>query len=155
MTTQREMLGFEDPGDKKVGVRVRDWNALKLAAWRNLVGWAAVEKTAIAIIERCKHSEGCDGKEDELCLPDCRDREFRMDALVILNNARTCAPVGARKPGDQWSPPTREYFSEVLAELAASQIEIAALRETLKRAGLTPELPVITTAPKLEENTTS
>jgi hypothetical protein len=161
MTTQKQMLGLEDPGDKKVGVRVRDWNALKLAAWRNRVGWGAIEDRAIEIIERCKHSEGCAGKEDasEPCQSTCPDRELRMDALVMLNAARTCAPTDARKPaeGSSYFAPSREYFSEVLSELAAAQIENAALRMALKSRGidppspLTPELPVATTAPKLEE----
>lgn len=159
MTTQKQMLGFDDPGDRKVGVRVRDWNALKLAAWRSRVGWSAIEDRAIEIIERCKHSEGCAGKEDatEPCWPTCPDRELRMDALVMLNAARTCAPADARKPGDSYFAPSREYFSEVLSELAAAQVENVALRAALKSLGveppspLTPELPVATTAPKLEE----
>ncbi len=144
MSSAQKMMGFESPSDQKVPVRVGDWNALKLAAWRSRFGFGAVEQAAINIIERCKHSEGCAGAEEptEPCLPSCPDRELRMDAFVILNSARTYSPSNARKPGDgSYFAPSREYFSEVLAELAATQLENAALREALRRAGVEPPPP--------------
>lgn len=144
MTSRSEMLGLDDPGDKKIGVRVREWNALKLAVWRCKFGLGAIEQAAINIIERCKHSEECPGAEDatEPCLQSCPDRELRMDALVMLNSARTYSPADARKPAEGvYFSPSREYFSEVFAELAATQIENVALREALRRAGVEPPSP--------------
>jgi hypothetical protein len=120
------------PGDQKVPVRARDWNALKLAAWRSRAALEISAREAAAIIDRCGHMTGCAGKEDETapCLPDCPDRELRLSALVILGAARMLAPADARRPGDgSYTAPSREYFSEIMATLAAAQIELEALHE--------------------------
>lgn len=128
----QEMMGFKSPGDHKVPVSVRDWNALKLALWRSKVAWEIAAHEAEAILDRCIHAAGCAGKdvETEPCLRECQDRELRMSALVVLNASRQCSPANARRPtdGTAYFAPSREYFSEVLAELAATQIEIERLR---------------------------
>jgi hypothetical protein len=140
-----KMMGFSTPGDQKVPIAVRDWNALRLALWRSKVSWEIAAREAADIIDRCAHAEGCPGKEDETmpCLsnryesqvivrPGCPDREQRMSALVVLNAARMFAPIDARKAAnDPYMAPSREYFSEVMAELAAAQIELEALRAML------------------------
>ena len=155
-----QMMGFESPGDKKIAVSVRDWNAMKLAMWRNRVGWESAQNQAIEILERCEHVEHCPGltSDTEPCVADkyetvdgdvqlvskgCRDRELRMSALVILNNARQYAPIDARKLNDStYFAPSREYFSEVLSSLGAAQIENEVLRELLRAAGVAvPEPP--------------
>jgi hypothetical protein len=128
---QRKMMGFEAPGDQRVPVPVRDWNALKLALWRSRVAWDIAERAAKEIVDRCGHMEGCAGKiaETEPCLADCPDRELRMAALVILAAARQFAPTDARKPANApYFAPSREYYSAVMAELAAAQAELEALR---------------------------
>jgi hypothetical protein len=141
MTSAPEKMGFATPSDQKIPVTVRDWNAMKLAVWRSQQGWEIVAREAAALVARCRHEEGCPGKEveSEPCVPDrfvdgvvvegCPDREQRMSALVILSAARMFAPVGARRPAnDPYFAPSREYFSEVLSELAAAQVELAVLR---------------------------
>jgi len=160
------MMGFENPGDQKVPVSVRNWNALKLALWRNKVSWEIVKHGTVEILERCQHAEGCAGEKNETepCLGSCPDREVRMSALVILNTARARVPEDARKPAEgTYFAPSREYFSEVLVELETTRMENEALREALRRAGvvvpsppdeLTPKRLVHTTAePQLEEKT--
>jgi hypothetical protein len=125
------MLGFDNPGDQKVPVSVRDWNAQKLALWRSKIGLQSAAQRAKAIIERCRHVEGCPGKvfEHEPCFGDCPDRENRMDALVILNNFRTYAPANARNIASQpFFAPTRELYSELIAELLSTQAELEALK---------------------------
>ena len=144
----RKMVGLETPGDQRIPVTVRDWDAMKRAIWRGAQGWEIVARQAITILEQCAHIEGCPGEtsETETCLQDryenqvrvqsgCPDRELRMSALVILNAARQFAPTVAPKPADsQYFAPSREYFSEVLSSLAASEVEIARLREELREA---------------------
>jgi hypothetical protein len=140
----RNMMGFDIPGDQRVPVPVRDWNAMKLAVWRSRVGWKIAEDRAMEIIASCRHADGCQGKDIETapCLSGCPDREYRMSALVILNAARMFAPVHAPKPADApYYAPSREYFSDVLAELAGSQVEILRLREMLRAAGIEPSPP--------------
>lgn len=131
MTTQRKMLGFDNPGDQKVSVYVRDWNAQKLALWRSKSGWQIAARQAAEIVVGCRHAEGCPGKvfETEPCFSDCPDREFRMSALVILNAARMHAPIDARKVASEtYFAPTRERYSELIAELLATQAELEAFR---------------------------
>ena len=127
----REMMGFEAPLDQKVLVPVRNWNAMRLAIWRSKVAWEIAARAALEITDGCSHAKGCSGEDGELepCLPECPDRERRMSALVILNAARMFAPADARHPANApYSAPSREYFSEVLSDLAAAQIQLEALR---------------------------
>lgn len=178
---QKKMQGFEVPGDQKVLIPVRDWNALRLALWRSKGSWENAEHEAIAILDRCTHLDGCPSVDDETqpCLPErwekssqgaaesdeefaarpavriqegCPDREIRMSALVILNNARMYAPVDARRAAaDPYMAPSREYFSEIIADLGACQIEILALREALRAAGVEAPVPVAHTPSMLTE----
>ena len=147
----REMMGFETPGDKKVPVTVRDWQAMRRAIWRSAKGWEIVANTAQAVIDGCDHAEGCPGLEsDEAeCLKDryaasldgpavlvtagCRDRELRASALVMLTAALQHAPRDVNKPTDEYFAPSREYFSEILSSLHAAQLEIEDLRARLTR----------------------
>lgn len=131
MTSVPKMLGFESPDDKKVPVLVGHWNAQKRALWRSKVAWDIALRSAEGILERCRHAEGCPGVEDEVepCLPECPDRETRMDASVILGAARQFAPVDAKKLATApYFAPSREHFSEVLGELGAAQAELEAIR---------------------------
>ena len=147
-------MGFETPDDKKVPVSVRDWNAQKLALWRSrgLAGVAIHE--ALEILSRCEHRDGCPGAESEtescfssayskdddsaseVLIEGCPDREQRMSALVILSAARQLAPADARKPAQPYFAPSREYYSEVMAALGASQIENEMLRALLREADI-------------------
>lgn len=142
MTQPHKLMGFEAPGDGKVPIPIRNWNAMKLALWRSRVGWEIVERQAIEILERCKHLDDCDGATTatEPCIaskfdkdgtetsPGCPDRELRMSALVMLNAARMLMPADARKPANEpYLPPSREFFSEVIAELAVAQAELEVL----------------------------
>jgi hypothetical protein len=126
----QKMMGFVTPGDQKVPVTVRDWDAQRRALWRSKCSWEIVQKEVTTMLARTAHMEGCAGKTDETvpCLADCPDRELRMSALVILNAARQFAPMDARSAvkGPYYAP-SREYFSEVLAELGACQVEIQGL----------------------------
>lgn len=125
--------GYATDGDKKVGITVRDWNAVKLAVWRSKVGWDIAAREAKSLVERAAHMTGCPGKESETeqCLPDCPDRELRLSALVILSAARQFAPVqGARIADAPFIAPSRERYSEVVAELVACQTQLAATSQT-------------------------
>jgi len=162
MTTPGEMMGAKIPGDQKVAIPARDWSAMKLALWRSRAGWEIAVHEATEILARCRHVDGCPSLEDETAPcpgpkltfteeggssvqvlgPVCPDRELRMSALVILNAARQLAPVIARRPAEApYYAPSREYFSEVLAELTAKQIENEALRAALRAAGIEPPAP--------------
>lgn len=158
-----KLMGYETPGDKKVPVSVRDWNAQKLALWRSK-GFAEIAvREAQAIIDRCRHKPECPGAESETepCLASaymkdegsdsevlvegCPDREQRMSALVILNAARQLAPEDARKPAEQpYIAPSREYYSEVMAELGRTQVENEMLRTLLSEAGIAIPEPMAT-----------
>lgn len=168
-----KMMGFETPGDQKIPVMVRDWNAMKLALWRSRTAWEIATREAAEILERCEHSGSCPAIEDETqsCRSDlyekgpqaegetdevyaaragvrvqqgCPDREVRMSALVVLNAARMFAPVDARRPANEpYMAPSREYFSEVIGELGVAQLEIEVLRAALREAGV----PVPTPSP--------
>jgi hypothetical protein len=141
------LLGLVTPGDQKVNVSMRDWDGTRRALWRSKVSWEIALKEANGILERCAHMEGCEAETDETasCLRDCPDRELRMSALVILNSARQLAPIDARRPADgPYFAPSRERFSEVIAELAACQAELQALR------GSTTSAPVTTLPPHQE-----
>lgn len=143
MNTQK-MMGFEASGDQRVPVMVRDWNGMKLALWRSKVAWDIAAREAAEILGRCVHAPDCLGEdlETELCLPHCPDRELRMSALVIMNAARMFAPIDARRVANEpYMAPSREYFSEVIAELATTQLERDVLREALRAAGVEPPSP--------------
>lgn len=161
-------MGFTTPGDQRVPIPVRDWNGLKLALWRSKTAWEITARAAVEILEQCVHALGCPGIETETdpCLSHCRDRELRMSTLVILNAARMFAPIDARHPANgPYLAPSREYFSEVIAELGVAQLELEALRELLRAAGMpvptpppnpNPQLPVRTPSrlaqPRFEED---
>lgn len=68
----RKMMGFETPGDRKVPVSVRDWDAMRRALWRSAIAWETVANSAMDLIEGCTHTEGCPGlqSETEPCLVD-------------------------------------------------------------------------------------
>jgi len=183
----RKMMGFESPGDQKIPVPVRDWNGMKLALWRSKVAWEIAAREAAEILGRCKHIDGCPAAQDETqpCLSDrwakepqgpeetdeeygsrpgvraqegCSDRELRMSALVILNAARMFAPIDARRlAADPYAAPSREYFSEMIAELGAAQIERDVLRAALQEAGADVPTPIeqsvlqLTSTPQAEK----
>ncbi len=152
----RKMMGFTSPGDQRVPIPVRDWNGLKLALWRSKVAWGIVEGQAEEILGRCEHSDGCPAVHDETqpCVSECPDRELRMSALVILNAARMFASIDARRPASEpYIAPSREYFSEIVAELGAAQMELEVLRGMIRAVGLPlPDPPphdAATPAPQL------
>lgn len=133
----QEMMGRSTPDDQRVALPIRVWNALKLALWRSRYAWEIVAQRSHEIVGQCYHVPGCPGLQEETspCLPGCRDRETRMSALVILNAARMFAPVQATRPAAMpYRAPSREYFSEVLAELVALQAENEVLRTALNAA---------------------
>jgi len=68
----KQLMGFETPGDQKVSVTVRDWEAMRRAIWRSAIAWEIVVHEADEILDRCKHVEGCPGieSETEACLQD-------------------------------------------------------------------------------------
>jgi|SRR5271157_1985679 len=153
----QKMMGFDTPGDQRVPVPVRDWNAMRLAIWRSKVAWDIVAREAASLVAQAAHMEGCAGKtvETDPCLPDCPDRELRMSALVILNAARQFAPANARKPADApYFAPSREYFSEVMAELVAARAELEVLRGDQPTEPPTDLVPALEakTPPQLKEN---
>jgi hypothetical protein len=170
----RKMMGFSAPGDTKVSVPTRDWSGLKLGLWRSRVAWEIAARAAAEIVGSCKHLEGCPGKDDDSrpCIqeeyeyfpdaPDgtqvapnrvsdgCPDREARMSALVILNAAQMFAPLDARRPAtEQYFAPSREYFSEMISELAIAQTENDALRAALRAAGIEVPAPPAASNPEL------
>jgi hypothetical protein len=174
----RKMMGFEVPGDQKIPVSVRDWNGMKLALWRSKVALERSERAAIEILERCEHLEGCPAVQDETrpCLSEryakvqddsetddefaarpsvlvqegCRDREIRMSANVALSASRTFAPIDARQPAaGPYMAPSREYFSEIVAELGVAQLELDVLRKMLFEAGIEPPMPPENTEPRM------
>lgn len=144
----RTMMGFDTVADQKIPIFVRDWSAAKLALWRSKRGLEIAARAAIEIVERCRHLDGCPGRSSdsepciapryqvikegepaELVQPGCPDREQRMSALVILGAAQMLAPISARKIAEEtYFAPSRERYSEVIAELAAAQAELEALR---------------------------
>lgn len=168
MTTaaQQKFMGFSTPGDQKVQVTVREWQGMKLAMWRAMTAMDIIGRTAEEIAATCQHVEGCPGAESETepCLrPEyrgilqteeaqamgapttelvkagCPDRELRMSALVIVNAARAFTPINARRPSaDAYMAPSREYFSEMISNLGAAQVQISYLHEALKNAGIDP-----------------
>ena|SRR5271157_4135100 len=143
-----KLQGLVTPGDQKVNVPVRHWDGMKRQLWRSKISWDIALKETSNLLARCAHMEGCPAKTSETapCLPDCPDRELRMSALVILNAARQFAPIDAVKMAEgPYYAPSREHFSGVVAELAACQAELEALR-----ASTTPDL-VTTLAPQLKE----
>jgi len=155
----KKLMGFETPADQRVPVSVREWTAMKLAMWRSFVAFEIAAREAVEIIARCRHAEKCPGENSESapCWANCPDRELRMSALVILNAARSFAPVDARKPNEPYFAPSRERFSEVMAELGVAQIERDALREVLRKMGVdVPTPPPVSPEelPQLEESTT-
>jgi hypothetical protein len=126
------MAGLDPEPQTKIDNRV--WFGTKLALWRSKVGWEIAVKQATEILARCRHADGCAGDKDEQapCQADCPDREVRMSALVVLNAGRQFAPLNASKLAQQpYVMPSREYFSAVIAELAAAQAELEVLRGTV------------------------
>lgn len=134
----KRLLGIETDGDRLVKLPARHWDATKHALWRCKYAWEIVEREAKIQLARCKHIEGCEGKTDETkpCLMGCPDREMRLSALVFLGAARQFAPIEARKlaNGTIYIPPGREHFSEIVAELLATQAELETLRGTVVTA---------------------
>ena len=129
-----KMMGYESPDDKKVSVPLGILNAQKLALWRSKYAWDIAVRQAEEIVDKCDHAPECPALTDEaaLCLPECVDREIRMSALVILNAARQFAPLDARQLAKQpYYAPSREHFSAVYGELAATQAELEAIRGTV------------------------
>lgn len=127
----REMMGFETASDQRVQISMRDWDAVRRALWRSRTGWEAAMRSASEILQRCRHAEGCPGRdvETEPCLLECPDRETRMDALVVMAAARTLAPVDATRAANQpFIAPSREYYSEILYTLVVMQAQLDALR---------------------------
>lgn len=166
----QKLMGMEIPGDRKVPVPVRDWQAMKLAIWRSKVAFDIISRQATDILAACRHASGCPGAKDESapCVPPrfnengdttdpgCLDRELRMSALVVLNAAKQFAPIDARRMANEpYYAPSREYFSEMVADLAAAQIELEAYRASGARVtppsnGTALELPAPQT-PQLQE----
>lgn len=139
--TQAKLMGLDNPGDQKVPITVRDWDALKRGLWRSKTALEIAERQALVILENCSHVLLCPGKTDETqtCFRGCVDREKRLSAAVILNAARQLIPADARKPADSpYYAPSREYFSETLSALAAAQAEIEILRAASRREGVDP-----------------
>lgn len=129
-----KQTGLVTEGDHKVSVQVRQWNALKLAIWRCRYAFDIIQREAKNLVERAAHMEGCPAikSETEQCLPDCPDRELRLSALVILGAARQFAPVNANKIADgPFMAPSRERYSEIIAELAICQAQLAAIDPAL------------------------
>ena len=139
----KKMMGFEAPGDQRVPVSVRDWTAMKLAAWKARFAFENIALKAIATIGRCRHEKNCPGATEETapCFAGCPDREMRMDALVILNNARVFTPVNANQPYEPYFAPSREKYSETLSQLGAAEVERDALRGMLRSMGVEPPAP--------------
>lgn len=127
---QRKMMGFDIPGDEKVSVTAREWMAMRLALWRSKVAWDIVARSAAEIVAGAEHADGCPGKasESEPCLRECPDREVRLSALVILGAAKQSTPDFHRPPDAPYFAPSREHFSEVVAELNAQRAELEMLR---------------------------
>jgi hypothetical protein len=158
---EAKMVGLVIPGDEKVPVPVRDWDGMRRQLWRSKASWEIAQKEATNLLAQCAHMEGCAGKTIETapCLVDCPDRELRMSALVILNAARQFAPIDARRLAEgPYYAPSREHFSEVLAELAVCQVSLEAidpdgsLRLALReKMGSTESKPVTTLPPQLKE----
>lgn len=145
----KKMLGFESPDEKKVPVQVGHWNATKLALWRSKYAWDIACRQAELIVAACKHDPECPAADSETaqCAPGCPDREIRMSALVILNAARQFIPVDAvRLVKQPYYAPSREQYSEVLGELAATQGELEAIRGSAVTAP--PELENVPALPE-------
>ena len=143
MPSQEQMLGLAPVARTLVDNRV--WFGQKLALWKSKVGFEIAAKQAAEILARCAHMTGCPAESDEgegePCLADCPDRELRMSSLVILNAARAFAPpVASKISGQLYTMPSREYFSAVVAELAACQAELETLRGTAVTMPPTPAL---------------
>lgn len=130
--TQQRMLGNEPEPRTLVDNRV--WFGTRLMLWRSQVAWDIAVKQATEIVARCRHVTGCPAEsiETDPCLSDCPDREIRLSALVVLNAARQFAPINASKVTQQsYTAPSREYFSAIVADLAACQAELEVLRGTV------------------------
>jgi hypothetical protein len=146
---QQKMAGLAP--ELRTTVDNRVWFGAKLALWRSKYAWDIAVRQATEIVSRCRHEDDCDGANDETvpCLATCPDREIRMSALVVLNAARQFAPPIASKLANQpYLAPSREYFSDVVGELAACQAELEVLRGTVVTA------PPENEPPKLKEKPT-
>jgi hypothetical protein len=132
MMNNDRMMGLATPGDEKVSVFVRHWDGVRRQLWRSKVAWQIAVQEAASILEKCRHVETCPGKADEkvACVSACRDREMRMSALVILTAARQFAPLDAKRLAEgPYYAPSREHFSEVIADFMACQAELEELRK--------------------------
>jgi len=132
---QAHWMGINVPGDQKIPISVRDWDALKRGLWRSKIALEVAASQAEVILGQCSHMPLCPGKmsETEPCFAGCIDREKRLSANVILNAASQLMPVDVQKPADApYFAPTREYFSETLSALAAAQAEIEILRKAVE-----------------------
>ncbi len=149
----KKMMGFETPNDQRVPVSVRDWTAMKLAMWKARFAFENIALKAVATIGRCRHEKDCPGATEETapCFAGCPDREMRMDALVILNNARVFSPVNANQPYEPYFAPSREKYSETLSQLGAAEVERDALRGMLRSMGVEPPAPPENKEPALLE----
>lgn len=129
MDAQKKM-GLRIPGDEKVTVPARHWQAARLALWRSKHAWDIAMREAKQVLDRCEHAPECAGKgnETEVCQRDCPGREARLSALVILNAGRQFT-IDVNRPADApYFAPSREHFSEVIGELLACQAELEAIR---------------------------
>lgn len=83
-----KMMGFETPGDRRIPVTVRDWDAMKRAVWRNAKALESIANNAADILDRCEHAEGCPGSESdtEPCL---LDRYATDEAMAVITRPRS------------------------------------------------------------------
>ena len=127
------LMGLSSPSDQTATMPARTWDAAKRALWRSKVALAIAERQAGEILPRVRHADGCPGagSETEVCPPGCPDREIRLSALVILNAARQFKGPAARPADAPYFAPSREQYSETIAELAAAQAELKVLRGTV------------------------
>jgi hypothetical protein len=115
MDAQKKM-GLRIPGDEKVTVPARHWQAARLALWRSKHAWDIAMREAKQVLDRCEHAPECAGKgnETEVCQRDCPGREARLSALVILRTPRTsprAANTSLRSSASSWRarPSSRRF----------------------------------------------
>lgn len=144
--------------DEKVTVDARKYKAMRRQLLRMVLGYVAVEREVCRILESCQHAEGCEAVNDRArpCQHDCPDRETWLSALVVLGNAREYTPMRGSLPsrlGDDYSPPPREYFDQVVTELELLREGPDVLEELARyaRAGvkMAPDLDTAQRAPEL------
>jgi len=95
-----------------------------------------------ATFEAPAEGETLELRAPQLLTRGCPDRETRASALVILGAARMFAPIDARQLArEPYFAPSREFFSEVMSELAAAQAELETIYEALRTAGIPVPTP--------------